>query len=230
MKGDVSIEVFQRALPKSVRKNVSQEMVDNINGVIRSGELAENFRDNLLGHTAIMKDGRFKMGAYINAVKYVSFKLMNSSNIEAYSKTFPDRYQDLLDADTDERKIAGYVSAYNSSMLVNKILEQTMIPVHIINAELYQKAINAQAFLMINASSDKVKSDAANSLLTHLKPPETSKIELDLNIKEDKVIEGLKSTIAELSAVQKKQIELGVSTVKEIAHSKLQIIDAEVLD
>ena len=230
MSNTISVDILKKAMPKAVRNNLTQEMVDDINGMIQSNEVAENFRDTLLGHTSIMKEGKFKMESYLNAAKYVSFKLMCSTNEEAFMKTFPERYQEMLDQGLEDRKISGYVHAYSKTILVNKILEQTMIPIHVFNGELYQKAINAQAFLMINASSDKVKSDAANSLLQHLKPPETSKIELDVNVKEDKVIGELKNTIAELSAVQKKQIESGVSTVKEVAHSKLLILDAEVID
>jgi len=227
MSKQVTIDVFKKALPKSVRHNLTQKMVDDINQVMTKPEVSEHFRDNLLGYTSVLKDGRFTMKHYINAVRYVSFKLMDASNDEAYAKTFPERYQELLDQDIDPRSLSGYVSAYNKRLLVQKIFEQTMIPVHIFNADLYQKAINAQAYLMINAKSEMAQTQAANSLLTHLKPPETSKVELDITLKEDQVISDLKNTIAELSLVQKKQIESGVTTPKMVAHSKLKIIDVE---
>jgi len=231
MSKQVSLEVFRRALPKHIRENLNQGTVDKINNMLAGDEItAEHFRDDLYGYTSVMKGGRFTIQQYINAVRYVSFKMQDCSNEQAYSKTFPERYQELLDQGCDSRKIGGYVSQWNSRLLVQKIFEQTMTPVHIYNADIYQKAINLQASLMVSANSELVRTQAANSLLTHLKPPETSKLELDVNIKEGNVITELKNTIAELSAVQKKQIEMGVTTVKQVAHSKLKIIDAEVVE
>lgn len=227
----VSIEVFQKALPKSVRGNLTQPMVDNINDMLQGDELAsEHFRDSLLGYTSVMREGRFTLKQYVTAVRYVCFKMQDCTNEEAYAKTFPERYQELLDQGLDSRRIGGYVSQWNKRILVQKLFEQAMIPVHIFNAEIYQKAINAQAHLMVSSNSDLVRTQAANSLLAHLKPPETSKIELDVNVREDKVIQDLKSTIAELSAMQKKQIESGVTSAQQVAHSKLKIIDAEIVE
>jgi len=231
MSKQVSLEVFKRALPKHTRDNLTQDTVDKINKIMQGDpQESEHFRDDLLGYTSVMKDGRFTIKQYINAVRYVSFKMQDCSNEQAYSKTFPERYQELINQGCDSRKIGGYVSQWNSRMLVQKIFELTMTPVHIYNRETYQKAINIQADLMISASSEMVRTQAANSLLTHLKPPETAKVELDINVNDGKVIDELKNTIAELSAVQKKQIEAGISSVKEVAHSRLKIIDAEVIN
>jgi len=228
MSKQITIDVFKKALPKHVQGNLTQAMVDTVNGMLLGdSQESEHFRDDLLGHTSVMKDGRFTIQQYINAVRYVSFKMQDCSNEQAYSKTFPERYQKLLDQGLDSRKIGGYVSQWNSRILVQKIFEQSMIPVHIYNREVYQKAINVQMDIMMSANSEMARTQAANSLLTHLKPPEAAKVELDINVNEGKVIDELKSTIAELSAVQKKQIEMGLSTVKQVAHSKLNIIDAE---
>ena len=108
---------------------------------------------------------------------------------------------------------------------------QTMMPVHIINADLHQKAINQLAFLMMNANSEKVQSDSAAKLVDALKPPETQKIELDIGLKEDDSIAELRKATMELVAQQRVSIAAGVA-VKEIAHSKIinDIIDVEATD
>jgi hypothetical protein len=144
---------FLKVLPKDVRSRVSDEVIDGINKLLTEPELRENFRDNLLSYAGVMADGRYKLQGYIDACKYVSYKLLGSSTLEAYAKTFPDRYQRLLDENTDNSSIAAYAAGFNKTQLVNKIWEQTLIPTHVLNADVFQKAINVQAYLMNNANS-----------------------------------------------------------------------------
>lgn len=227
---DLTEEQFKRVLPKKMLGSVRPELINKINSIITDPIIRENYRDNLLSYTNVMKDGKFKIEQYVDAVRYISFKLLGSSNIEAYTKTFPDRFQSFLDNETSDKDIASYVSSYNKNKLVNLILEQTLVPSHILNADVYQKAINTQAELMISANSEKVRCDAANSLLTHLKIPETQKIELDITQKEDGVIADLRATTLELINQQKAMIRNGNMTAKEVAHSKLIIVEGEVVD
>jgi len=218
-------EQFKRVLPKKMRGSLKPELIDNINTLISDPHARECYRDNLLSYTSVMQDGKFKIEQYIDAVRYVSFKLLGSTNILAYTKAFPDRYQNFLNNGTSDRDIASYVSSYNKNKLVNLIYEQSLVPTHVLNADLYQKALNVQADLMTHAKSEKVRCDAANSLLTHLKVPETQKIELDIGIKEDSAIAELRASTLELVAEQRKIIEAGTMTAKDVAHSKLKIID-----
>ena len=220
-------EMFKKVLPKHIRTNVTQELVDSVNSVISKPEMIDNFRDNLLGFTNVLQDGKFQLGNYIDAVKYVTYKLCGDSNKSAYIKTFPDRYSKLLSQGASEKDISSYVAAYNKNKLVNLIFEQSLIPSQILNAPLYQEALNVQAELMRNARSEKVRSDAANSILNQLKINETKKIQLDIGIKENDAIAELKATTLELVAQQRAMIESRVMNTKEIAHSKL-IIEGEL--
>ena len=223
----LTVEQFKVALPDKVKKSVNQELIDQINTTLNDPDMYEAYRDNLLSYTRVMNDGRFKIGDYVNAVKYVSHKLMGASNIEAYTKTFPDKYQRFIQQGVSSKDIASYVTAYNKSKLVNLIFEQTLIPSYVLNQDLYQKALNVQAELMLDTGiSPKVRSDAANSLLTHLKMPETQKVELDLNVKEDSSIAALRATTLELARQQRLMVEAGAMNAQEIAHGKL-LIDVE---
>jgi hypothetical protein len=216
----VTQEQFERALPKQHRSKLTEEVLKDINNIMGDEVIRESFRDNLLGYTNVISDGRYKIQDYINAVKYVSYKLLGSSNIEAYAKTFPDRYQRLIDEGASNKDISAYSTAYNKNQLVNKIYEQTLVPTHVLNADIYQKAINVQAHLMLNANSEKVRTDAANSLLNHLKKPET-KLELDISYKEDKSIQELRDATMALARQQRELIESGTLNAKEVAHSKI---------
>lgn len=222
----LTIDQFKLALPDKVKKSVNQELIDHINKTLSEPELYEAYRENLLSYTKVMAEGKFKISSYVDAVKYVSHKLMGCTNIEAYTKTFPDKYQNFLLQGVVAKDIASYVTAYNKSKLVNLIYEQTLIPSYVLNQDLYQKALNVQAELMVNAHSEKVRSDAANSLLTHLKMPEVTKVELDIGIKEDGSIAALRATTLELARQQRLMVEAGVMNAQQVAHSRL-VLDVE---
>jgi len=207
-------------------------MVDSINQVISDPGIRDNYRDNLLSYTNVMQDGKYKIQSYIDAVRYVSHKLMGSSNVEAYTKTFPIRYQRVvtenkhLEPEAIGKILSSYVAAYNKTKLVVKVFEQTLVPSHILNADLYQKALNRQAYLMIHATSEKVQSDSANSLLTHLKMPEVNKIELDIGLKQDKSLDMLRAATVELAKQQRNAIVAGDKTAHDIAQSEI-VVEAE---
>ena len=222
----LTIDQFKTALPDKIKRSVNQELIDQINNTLADPELYEAYRDNLLSYTRVMADGRFKIQNYVDAVKYVSHKLMGCSNIEAYTKTFPDKYQNFLAQGVASKDIASYITAYNKSKLVNLIFEQTLIPAYVLNQDLYQKALNTQAELMITAKSEKVRCDAANSLLTHLKMPETQKVELEIGVKEDSSIAALRATTLELARQQRLMVESGAMNAQEVAHGRL-IIEGE---
>ena len=222
----LTVDQFRQALPDKVKKSVSQELIDQINTTLAEPELFEAYRDNLLSYSKVMADGRFKVDQYISAVKYVSHKLMGSTNIDAYSKTFPDKIQRFVTQGVASKDIASYVTAYNKSKLVNLIFEQTLIPTYVLNQDLFQRALNVQADLMTNANSEKVRCDAANSLLSHLKMPETQKVELDISVKEDSAIAALRETTLALARQQRMMLEAGAMNAQEVAHSRL-IIDVE---
>ena len=220
---DLTVEQFKRALPAQMKKTVDQDMVDKINQTISDPEVREAFRENLLSYASVMSQGKFKMENYINAVKYVSYKLMGDDNITAYSKAFPDKISRFMQQGVSSKDIASYVTAYGKSKLVNLIMEQTLVPTWVLNQDLYQKALNVQAELMVHANSEKVRTDAANSLLNALKRPETHKVELDIGVKEDKSIEALRAATMELAAQQREMIRAGALNAQEVAHTKVTV-------
>lgn len=227
MPQQLTTEEFSRALPKRLKKKLNPAILTNINTLLVDPVLKQNYKENLLSYTSVMNNGTWTVQQYVDAVRYVSHKLLGATNIDSFTRTFPDRYRAFLANGTSPRDIASYVSSYNKNKLVNLIFEQTLVPSYILNADMYQNALNVQAALMINPEiSPKVRSDAANSLLTHLKMPETQKIELDIGVKEDKAIAALRDSTMALVAQQKMQLKAGTMTAKEVAHSTL-IIEGE---
>lgn len=225
----LTIDQFKQALPDKVKKSVNQELINSIIAKLSDPDMYETYRENLIGYAAVMADGRFKISNYIDAVKYVSHKLMGKTNVDAFSATFPEKIQRWAQQRVAGKDQASYITAYNKSKLVNMIMEQTLIPTWVLNQDLYQKALNVQAELMVSASSEKVRSDAANSILTHLKQPETQKIQLDVTTKPDSSIDALRRTTLELVAQQREMIKAGLANAQQIAHSSV-LIEGEVVD
>lgn len=217
----LTIDEFKEAMPAHVRKNINPELMQQINTAISDPEVQAVFRENVIGLTTVMKEGKFKISDYLHAVKFVSHKLLGDNQITAWAKTFPDRYKDMVQRGNSRSEIAAVCSRYASSKLVVLLMGQTMMPTHILNAPLYQKAINVQAELMMNAKSEKVRCDAAANLIATLKPPEAQKVELDIGMKEDSTIQELRQTTLELVRQQRDMIERGNASVKAIAESRL---------
>lgn len=209
-------EMVEAAVPANLKNAVTQSLVDQLNNLALDPLVADNIRDNFISYTHVLRDGKFKTEDYLNAVMYVSFKLMGLSNKDAYAHAFPQRYQTLLARGVPEKDISAYVAAYNKGKLVNLILEQSMVPTWVLNQDVYQKAINVQADLMLNANSEKVRSDAANSILTHLKKPDAAGPLINLDMRESSGMNELKNTLERLAQQQRAMIEGGAST-KSIA-------------
>lgn len=217
----------EQALPPNLKAAATQQFTDRINNLVADPVVAEQIRDNFVSYTSVLKDGRFKTDDYLSAVAYVSFKVMGMSNQDAYVRTFPQRYQQLLAKNTSSKDIAAYVSAYNKGKLVNLILQQTLVPTWVLNADTYQKAINTQLDLMMNAQSEKVRTEAANSILTHLKRPEVKEVNLNLGVQESSGLTELKSMMTQLAQKQIEAIESGTPTLQIAAQP---IIEAEYVE
>ena len=217
----LTIEQFQEALPDKMKKSVNKEIIDSINKVLADPEFYEQYRDNLLSYTKVMQEGKFKISQYIDAVKYVAYKHMGLTNRDAYAKTFPEKIMRFMVQGVSDKDIASYSTAYNKSKLVTLLFEQTLIPTHILNQDLFQKALNVQAELMVSANSEKVRSDAANSLINALKPPETKKVQLDVGMREDQSIQALREATMALAAQQRAALQSGASNAQQVAEAKI---------
>lgn len=226
----LTIDQFKEALPNRVNGVVNQQLVDRINKTLTDPEMRERYRENLISYASVMRDGKFKVEGYLSAVMYVSYKLMDKTNVNAYSLTFPEKIARFAQQGVSTKDISSYVSAFANSKLVTLVMEQSLTPSWVVNQALFQQALNKQAELMNNPDvSFKVQSDAANSILIHAKMPETQKVELDIGVKADSSIDELRKTTMELVAQQKEMLKAGVMNAKEVAHSNL-LIEGEVVD
>ena len=213
-------EDVRQALPIHLKNAATKELVDALNNIPLDPEVADTIRDNFISYSKVLKEGKYKIEDYMNAIAYVTFRMMGYNNQESYARTFPQRYNALVAQNKSSKEISSYVAMYNKGKLVNAIMEQSMIPVWLINHDVMQKAINHQVYLMENAKSELVQMQAAKALMDTLKKPESKDINVNIGTTEDKGVEELRNMMVGLAERQKQLIEQGVST-RDIAHQKL---------
>lgn len=226
----LSIDEVKTYLPTRLQGAVTSDLVQKLNDLNSDlPDAAENIRDNFISFIEVLNEGKYKLEDYLNAVKYVSFKLMGKTNRDAYRAVFPDRFKRMKDSETPDKDIDSIISAYNRNKLVNKIYEKTIIPSWILNQDAYQEAINTQVKLMRTAQSERVRAMAADSILNHLKRPENiGQAQLSINVNTGSVLDDLQKNMLELVNTQRELIKAGVST-KEIAEQRI-IVDVEPED
>ena len=216
-KESVDLQTLRDALPAKLKNSVSQEMLDR---VIQSTEpeLCNQLKENFIGYTSVLLDGKFKAEDYLYAIKYVTYKLLGYTNKDSYIKTFPDRYTKLKAQGLKDDEISGYIAGYNKNKLVNLILEQTLVPTWVLNQYIYQEAMNTQARLMRTAKSERVQAMAADSILNHLSKPESVPT-INIGVNNDQLTD-LQNTLTQLAETQLKMIQNG-KTAKEVIEAPI---------
>lgn len=225
---DIDLNMIKKMLPKTMRSNVSEEFVDKLTGSCKDKEIAKAIVDNFITYSNVIKGGGYSLDEYMNAIRFISYKLLDFSVTDAYMATFPDRCEEYRKKGR-ENWIGNYASMYNRTKLVNQIFEQTMIPTYVLNAPLHQEAINTLAE-MINDPKVKgmVKVKACEAILNYTKKPDTIKSEININVEHSNVIGELRDVTEQLAATLQKSLKSGERSLKEIADTS--IMDAEIVE
>jgi len=226
----LSLEYMQSTLPKNYRKVVTQETVDELNLLSEDPDYGEEFKSSLITHASILsgKDS-WSLGQYTDAIKFYSLTAGGLSQVEAYVKVFPDRLQSRLDRGQTKLDMTGEASRYNSTELVNRIRQQALVPLHLVNQGTLQQAINSLTTLMLTARSEVARVSAATALLKELRPPEAQSVELQLGLSDEMLAVQEKQTAHLLTIAQNQQkfLEAGHS-IDDIQKLHVNVIDAEV--
>lgn len=220
-----TLEQVKEAVPAHMRSGVTQNLVDNLNLISKDPVAAEGIRNNFVSYSAILKEGKFKIEEYLNAVAYVSYKIMGLSNQDAYAKALPARYAKLVAGGASAKDISSYVAMFNKGKLVNMILEQSLVPSWVLNQDLYQKGINKLADLMANASSEKVQMESAIGLVAALGKPKEGSFQINIGETENAGMKEMREQMAELAEIQRNQIMTGNMKTVDVAAKRLVVDD-----
>lgn len=216
----LQIDAIKKLVPKSQRTMITEGFVEKLENCVKDSLVAEQFKDNFISYLNVLSKGKYKMDDYINAIKYVSFKLLGYSNINAYAATFPDRYQRLKDE--GQTQIDAFVSMYNRTKLVMQIYEQTIVPTWVLNAPMHQEALSELARMV---QDDEVrgmtKVRALETILQYTKQPEVVKGELTIGIEQSDTINDLREVTENMASMYKNMLERKGMSLREVAEAKI---------
>lgn len=217
----ISKEELVDALPPQMRKGMNDATYASLAVALSNPDELERFKENFITFTTALKDGKYSIQQYIDAVKYVSFKKMGMTNLESFKRTFPNKMKRYNAEGKSVAAINAFVSGYNSTKIVTNIFEHSMIPIHVLNQDAVQEAINAQLKILRTSKNDLAIVKAADSLMNHLKPPVDTKIQLDVSVDNSSYLEDIRNETERLAEVQHAAIKKGIASPKDIARSKV---------
>lgn len=222
----LALESVRKLVPKNQRTLITQEFLDKLEAGVNDSVVAEQFKENFVTYLNVLSKGKYKMEDYINAVKYVSFKLLGYSNINAYIATFPERYERLKAE--GQTQIEAFVSMYNKNKLVMQIYEQTIVPSYVLNAPMHQQALNTLAAMIIDddvRGMTKVK--ACEAILQYTKQPDVVKGELTIGIEQSDTINDLREITENLADTYRMMLEKKGMKLKDVAEANIIDITPE---
>lgn len=222
----LALESVRKLVPKNQRTLITQEFLDRLEASVSDSLVAEQFKENFVTYLNVLSKGKYKMEDYINAVKYVSFKLLGYSNINAYIATFPERYERLKAE--GQTQIEAFVSMYNKNKLVMQIYEQTIVPSYVLNAPMHQQALNTLAdMIMDDDVRGMTKVKACEAILQYTKQPDVVKGELTIGIEQSDTINDLREITENLADTYRMMLEKKGMKLKDVAEANIIDITPE---
>lgn len=204
-------------LETNSKKKFGETDIELIKQIAESGEIDMNYySEKLISFSSVVKGMRNVTSKdYIKAIQYCSYIVSNDTQVSAYRKTFPDRVANKKADGT----IRASANQYHNSELVTRILSLAQVPAHLMFMSERVEAIGKLTDLMRNADSQRVQMESADKLLSHIKPPEESKLTLDVNVRN----EAVQSLDAKLTQLAQHHVSMA-SNGEITAHD---IVDAE---
>lgn len=208
----LTVQEVEQVLPPHLKVMATQSLVDRINNAVSDPHLAKQIRDNYVSYTSVLKEGKFKLDDYLHAVKYVSYKLMNKTNHEAWCLTFPERHAELVAKGKGSvNEVSPHVFSYSRGKLVQLIMEQTITPTWVLNQEMHQQALNNLADIMANGKSEMARVAAANGILTALQKPKEVGPLVNIDMRESSGMNELKDLLGQMAQKQVQMVAEGAN-------------------
>lgn len=222
----VTVEELKILYPVKVAGKVLEQAAEILNTATEDMDyvMAKEFRDNCLSFIDILKNSksRVSFADYVNACKFATFKLAGNTDVRAYALTFPDRIRRMERDKVPNSHLYQYASIYSKNKTVVEVMAKLVVPTHIMFQDIFHQAVKVQAELMVDDTiSPKVRSDAANSLMTHLKTPEVKQAELKVDVQGSGAIEQLAEALGSLSGKQSEMLREGRYSLKDIREATI---------
>ena len=213
----IGITEIKPLVPRKMGNSLTPVMINRLNTADKDSFIQETIENIFRGYLGLLSEYNYGMEEYIDASIFVGYKFHGYTNLDSFKRTFPQRYNNYILNGADTKEVAAIASGYSRRGVVSKLIEQSMSKMWVLNMDNYQAAIDVQVDLMKNAKSEKVRCDAANSVLTHLGKPRDTIINNHVNVdlREHTGLTDLRDELAELAQQQLNMINQGISA-KEI--------------
>ena len=215
---------------KKVPTKTKEAVVSFVNNCINKNNstFSEYYRDLFVDSigSIFSKNSRISLMEYAKACQFVSYRAAGDTKTAAYIKCFPEKVQRMQREGQPTGHLHKYADMYSNNKTVVEVFARSLVPSHLMYQDLYHKAIKVTADIMINEDvSPKVRAEAANNLMTHLKQPEIAK--LDIKVDGGSLVEQFIGGMRDLAEQQRKMIEVGQQTVSDISRTVFDMGDEE---
>lgn len=218
----LTVDRLKATYPRKNKTMITQELVDKINGLASDGVDGYTFMEKFLKHQSLLSNKAFDMPDYINAVQYVSYMAIGDSSIDAWIKTFPDRYEKLNARGIAKDAMNSRASEYSKNDIVIAIAEMSLVPSHILNAPVHQQSINVLTEIMLDTEvNPRDRVAAANNVALLTKQPEKVGVQVDVNVKNE-AMEELNAILNQVTDKTIKELSSGSRTLDEVANERYE--------
>lgn len=233
----VTLEQLQKTFPKK-KNSIGEKTVELINATLSDPEFnGTDLIQTLHTFENVMYNNSAAMEEYVNAVRFCAYLETNGDNIiDAYKKTFyfRDFVKNGLDKSFDTPEymaIQAAASRYRKNKVVVDILAMADVPLYLLFQGHRYKAVEVLASEMMSAPLAKDRIAAAEKLLTHVKPPENSKLELNIGMSASAmdVASSLNDQLTKLAEQQKALLAQG-HNIKDVQRLGINLNNKDVID
>lgn len=239
-KTEYTVEMLKDRFPQKAG-TITQELADMINAANNDASFnGDEFVEHMLTYKNVMLDGSGSMKDYVNSLKFCAYLEVYDDNVtEAYRRArandaFVIARENVATDSAEYRELTSAAARFRKSVMVRKILAQSDMPLHL----MFQGGRMQMASVLLNeamsAPYSKDRISAADKFLTHVKPPENTKIELEVGLNEEakNIQQDLMRQIALAVESQKEQITRGVDIkqAQKLGININEVQDAEIID
>lgn len=223
----LELSTVKALLPAAQRNNMTAETLAEINKLAEDPDYGQDFLESYMHCLNLAaKNATRSHDNYLRAMKFFTLVEGGHKLVDAYIKTFPERYSNKSGANTDpataqevKDAMRSEASRFNRTKLVNEIRTALTTPVQLIHRHVLHEAIIEQATLMRTAKSEMVRQQAAACLIKELKPSEENVLSIQVEDGARSAIEELRKASEALARTQREKIIDGTIDLKDVAEA-----------
>ena len=247
-------EQLRKFMPKGSRAKVTDKILDILNNVEDDGIDQKHMREKVTSYMDVLKEGKYSIEEYLNAVKYNIAVLNGMTNKQAYAMVKPERIVEIEAKAAQRAKeiergshkapidLDNYVSMYNSGDLVVEIKSRMMLDVAIMNQPVNAEALNIQVNLMRGISAldpegrpqrvtPLIQLQAAQSVFTNTQLPRDNTIQLKVGY-DEQALEVQQNIAEQIKLAAQAQMERfkGGEKLDSVQQLNIEYAEAEVVE